>query len=212
MIISHKDKDYEARRWAISVNRYNGAYYYSREICGIMIPRVKTDRSWVTVNTRRAVDHAIVFIHNNKHPENYEWLNVYRDLVLVCGIPETCEKVAHLGKAIYLPLSVNVAEVEAYRAEKTKEAAFVGRPAKRLGVSFPERVDHLEGMPRRKLLAEMAKYKRVYAVGRSAIEAKILGCEVMPYDERFPDPDRWQILDTRDAARILQNQLNLIDE
>ena len=212
MIISHEDKDYAARRWAISVNKYNGAYYYSREICGIMIPLVQTDRSWVTVNTRRAVDRAIVFIHNNKHPENYEWLNVYRDLVLVCGIPETCEKVAHLGTAIYLPLSVNVAEVEAYRAEKAREAAFVGRPAKRLGVSFPERVDHLEGMPRRKLLAEMAKYKRVYAVGRSAIEAKILGCEVMPYDERFPDPDRWQILDTRDAATILQNKLNSIDE
>ena len=212
MIISHEDKDYAARRWAISVNKYNGAYYYSREICGIMIPLVQTDRSWVTVNTRRAVDRAIVFIHNNKHPENYEWLNVYRDLVLVCGIPETCEKVAHLGTAIYLPLSVKVAEVEAYRAEKAREAAFVGRPAKRLGVSFPERVDHLEGMPRRKLLAEMAKYKRVYAVGRSAIEAKILGCEVMPYDERFPDPDRWQILDTREAARILQNKLNSIDE
>jgi len=212
MIISHEDKDYAARRWAVSVNRYNGAYYYSREICGIMIPLVQTDRSWVTVNTRRAVDHAIVFIHNNLHPKNYDWLKDYKDLVLVCGIPETCEKVAHLGKAIYLPLSVNVAEVEAYRAEKTKEAAFVGRPSKRLGVSFPERVDYLEGMPRRKLLAEMAKYKRVYAVGRSAIEAKILGCEVMPYDERFPDPDRWQILDTRDAARILQNKLNSIDE
>ena len=62
------------------------------------------------------------------------------------------------------------------------------------------------------LLAEMAKYKRVYAVGRSAIEAKILGCKVMPYDERFPDPGRWQILDTRDAARMLQNKLNSIDE
>lgn len=212
MIISHEDKDYAARRWAISVNRYNGAYYYSREICGIMIPLVQTDRSWVTVNTRRAVDHAIVFIHNNKHPQNYEWLNVYRDLVLVCGIPETCEKVAHLGKAIYLPLSVNVAEVEAYRTEKTREAAFVGRPSKRFGIRFPERVDYLEGMPRRKLLAEMAKYKRVYAVGRSAIEAKILECKVMPYDERFPDPDRWQILDTRDAAMMLQKQLDSIDE
>lgn len=212
MIISHEDKDYAARRLAVSVNRYNGAYYYSREICGIMIPLIQTDRSWVTVNTRRAVDHAIVFIHNNKHPQNYEWLKDYKDLVLVCGIPETCEKVAHLGKAIYLPLSVNLAEVEAYKTGKTKEAAFVGRPTKRLGASFPERVDYLEGMPRRKLLAEMAKYKRVYAVGRSAIEAKILGCEVMPYDERFPDPDRWQILDTRDAAMILQNKLDSIDE
>ena len=213
MIISHEHPKYRAKFYAVGRNRYNGAFYYSKEICDIMVPAVKTSRNWITINIPgEGADHAIVFIHNNKHPENYEWLNIYRDLVLVCGIPETCDKVAHLGKAIYLPLSVDVAEVETYRTEKTREAAFVGRPAKRLGVSFPERVDYQEGMPRRKLLAEMAKYKRVYAVGRSAIEAKILGCEVMPYDERFPDPDRWQILDTRDAARILQNKLDSIDE
>ena len=213
MIISHEHPKYRAKFYAVGRNRYNGAFYYSKEICDIMVPAVKTSRNWITINIPgEGADHAIVFIHNNKHPENYEWLNIYRDLVLVCGIPETCDKVAHLGKAIYLPLSVDVAEVETYRTEKTREAAFVGRPAKRLGVSFPERVDYQEGMPRRKLLAEMAKYKRVYAVGRSAIEAKILGCEVMPYDERFPDPGRWQILDTRDAAMILQNKLNSIDE
>ena len=211
MIVNHEDKDYAARRWAVSVNKYNGAYYYSKEICGIMIPRVKTDRSWITVNAFKACDHAIVFVHNNLHPERYNWLTKYHDLIMVCGIPETCDRVSHIGTPVYLPLSVDVEEVETYRTEKTKEAAFVGRPSKRLGKSFPQRVDYLEGMPRRKLLAEVAKYRKVYAVGRSAIEAKILGCEVLPYDDRFPDPDRWQILDTREAADILQGKLNGLD-
>ena len=57
----------------------------------------------------------------------------------------------------------------------------------------------------------MARYKRVYAVGRCAIEAKILGCEVLPYDERFPNPDVWTVLDSKMAAKILQSQLDIID-
>jgi hypothetical protein len=70
----------------------------------------------------------------------------------------------------------------------------------------------LSGMPRALLLAEMAKYEKVYAVGRTAIEAKILGCEILPYDDRFPDPEIWQILDSSKAAEILQKKLDKIDK
>ena len=194
-------------------NRYSGAFYYSREITEIMIPLVETDRPWVTVNIPHLCwDHAIVFIHNNLDASAYDHLREFSDLILVCGIPETCEKVAHLGKPVYLPLSVDVADVARFRLpEKTKEAAFAGRPAKRDGIQLPAGVDILEGMPRDYLLAAMAQYKKIYAVGRSAIEAKILGCEVLPYDPRFPDPDRWEIMDTREAAKILQEKLDIID-
>ena len=194
-------------------NRYSGAFYYSREIVETMIPLVETDRPWVTVNIpHQCRDHAIVFIHNNLDASAYDHLREFSDLILVCGIPETCEKVAHLGKPVYLPLSVDVADVARFRLpEKTKEAAFAGRPAKRDGIQLPAGVDILEGMPRDYLLAAMAQYKKIYAVGRSAIEAKILGCEVLPYDPRFPDPDRWEIMDTREAAKILQEKLDIID-
>ena len=193
--------------------KFNGAYYYSREICKNIIPNVRTDRNWITINIKGVgCDHAIVFIHNNKSPQNYEWLSQYDDLILVCGVPETCDKVAHLGKAIYLPLSVDVDYVEKFKTDKTKDIAYVGRRSKAEWGDVPKTIDYLCGMSRDKLLREMAKYRKVYAVGRCALEAKVLGCEVLPYDPRFPNADFWQVIDNKDATVILQTKLNQIDE
>ena len=195
-------------------NKYNGAYYYACEIEKNIIPKIDTDRNWVLINCRgNAYPHSVVFIHNNIYPGIYEWLKFYgfKDLVLVCGVPETCEKMQHLGRTIYLPLSIDVKHVEQFRTEKTKEAAFVGRKEKRNNMKFPEEVDFIEGLPRNELLREMAKYKRVYAVGRTAIEANVLGCEVRPYDPRFPDPSIWKVVDNSQAAAMLQERLNEID-
>lgn len=212
MIIDHNHPDYIAKRLAIK-GKYNGAYYYSIEIGKYFIPTIKTTRSWVTVNVPgNACDHAIVFIHNNVAPGLYDWLASYKDLVLVCGIPETVEKVKHLGKAIYLPLSVDVKEVEQYITKKTQDTAFVGRAGKRRGVSFPLTTHFIENVPREQVLKLMAQYRKVYAVGRTAIEAKILNCEVLPYDPRFTDPDRWQVLDSTEAAKLLQKELDKIDK
>ena len=214
MIISHEHPKYRAKFYAGGRNRYNGAFYYSKEICDIMVPAVKTSRNWITINIPgEGADHAIVFIHNNNLPELYSWLSEYRDLILVCGVPSTCEKVKHLGTPVYLPLSVDVSYVERFKQnEHPLEACFAGRGAKRLGIRFPEKVEYLEGMERSELLKNMRKYKRVYAVGRTAIEAKILGCDIGVYDPRYPDPSIWQIFDTRQAAKVLQGLLNNIDE
>lgn len=192
-------------------NRYNGAYYYSKEIVERIIPNIKTEKDWVTVNAGVCWDNAIVFIHNNKRPEVYNWLNRHDNLILVCGVESTMRRVAHLGTPIYLPLSVNVEEVKRYRREKTKKLAFIGRKSKRRNMFFPKGTEFIEGMPRESLLAEMAKYEQVYAVGRTAIEAKILNCEVLPYDPRFPDPRAWRILDNLDACKILQEKINEVD-
>ena len=212
MIIDHNNPEYR-KIWDVSgKNQHNGAYYYSVEIVRDIIPNIKTDRNWVTINARgQCCDHSIVFIHNNQFPSRYDWLKEYKDLILVCGVETTCDKVKHLGTPIYLPLSVNVKEVERYKAKKTKDTAFVGRRTKRSGIIFPSDTDYLEDMSRNKLLKEMAKYENVYAVGRCAIEAKILGCNVLPYDDRYPDPDIWKILDNQEAVSILQNKLDLID-
>lgn len=213
IIIDHDHPAYR-RKWnAAGANKWNGAFFYSKEIVRTIIPRVRTDRNWITVRVPGiACDHAIVFVHNNNRPDLYDWLADYDDLVLVCGIKETAAKVKHLGKTIVLPLSIDLEQVQQYAGvEKTKEAAFVGRPNKRRGVQFPEQVDFLEGLPRTKLLPMMAEYKRIYGVGRVALEAKALGCKVMPYDERFPNPRRWKLLDNKDAAKILQEKLDKID-
>ena len=212
IIIDHTHPQYIAKWRSMTGGRYNGAYYYSLEIVNNIIPNVRTSRNWVTLNIPgRAVNHAIVFIHNNMHPQNYGWLGNYKDLVLVCGVPETCDKVKHLGKAIYLPLSIDVAEVQKYKRAKDKEVCFAGRPAKRRAADLPPGIDILEGLPRDEMLAELARYNQVYAVGRTAIEARALGCEVLPYDPRYPDVSRWQVVDNLEAAALLQAQLDEID-
>ena len=212
MIINHDHTAYRSTWEVQGNNKWNGAFYYSKEICKYIIPRVRTDRNWVTINTKGVgCDYAIVFVHNNLHPENYQWLSKYKDLVLVCGVKSTMKKVQHLGEVVYLPLSVDVEYVEKFKREKTKDCAFAGRPSKKQGAILPAGCDVLAGMPRTRLLPQMAKYRTIYAVGRTAIEAKILGCKIAPYDRRFPSPNIWKILDCRDAAKILQKELDRID-
>lgn len=217
MIIDHNHPDYKAKWKTLGEDKYNGAYYYSKEIVKNIIPNVKTDRNWVTIrlaNNKDHPDHAIVFIHNNRNPNYYEYLRNYKDVILVCGLPSTAENVSFFGKAIYLPLSVDVKAVEKYRVKnKTKEAAFAGRTVKLnyATSSLPKDVDILHNMPQSKLLREMAKYKKIYGTGRVAIQAKILGCEVESHDVRFRNADIWKIVDNLDAAKMLQKMLDEID-
>lgn len=214
IIIDHNHPAYKAKRSSMKSGRFNGAFYYSKEIVRNIIPNIETDRNWITVNVQGVgCNHAIVFIHNNLRPSNYDWLKLYgyKDLILVCGIPETCEKVKHLGTPIYLPLSIDTEEVKQYKTSKTKDTAFVGRRAKRKGIELPDGIDFLEDMPRSKLLPAMAQYENIYAVGRTAIEAKALGCKLKAYDPRFPKVSRWKVVDNLKAAEMLQKELDRID-
>lgn len=216
MIISHMHPKYRQKRENMAGGKYNGAFYYSREIVKNIIPNVETDRNWITINIKGCgADHAIVFIHNNLHPENYEWMKKYKDLVLICGVPDTCRKVQHLGKPIYLPISIDMEYIKQFqipKKDKTKDAAFAGRKSKKRGLELPKGIDYLEGLPRERLLPKMAEYRTIYAVGRTAIEARALGCIVKPYDPRYPDPELWQVLDNREAAHMLQIHLNMLDK
>ena len=210
--ITHNHPLYRLRWNAAGRNKYNGAFYYSREIVDNIIPNVQTDRNWITVNIEGVgCDHSIVFIHNNKHPEHYEWLKRYDDNILVCGVPETLDKVKHIGRAIYLQLSIDVDYVKQFRTDKTKDAAYVGRSSKKRGTDLPGGIDYLEGMQRDDLLRAMAEYKTVYAVGRCAIEAKALGCRLKAYDPRYPDVRIWKVIDNKQAAKMLQKELDRID-
>lgn len=203
--------EYESRRQRIR-GRWNGAYYYSREIVANIAPRVVTDRAWVTVNVRgRAEDRAIVFVHNNRRPDLYGWLAKFRGLVLVCGVPDTVPNMEHLGRSVYLPLSIDVAEVERYRRRKDRGTCYVGRVSKVDGAELEDGTAIVGDMPREQLLAELARYRRAYAVGRCAIEARALGCEVLPYDPRFPDPNLWAVVDNAEAADMLQVILDRLE-
>lgn len=205
-IFSHLSPEYE------TAHVENGAYLYSEEIVKYFIPNIKTTRNWVTIRkVPYAYDHSIVFIHNNLYSSFYDYLANYKDLVLVCGIPETCEKVKHLGKTIYLPLSVCVKDVEKWKTQKTKDTCYAGRKGKFASCNVDLSTPHVQGLDHESFLKELAKYKRVYAVGRTAIEAKILGCKILRYDPRYPDPSIWKVLDTFEAIKILQKEVDKID-
>lgn len=203
-IFSHESPEYVKGNYKI-----NGANLYSGEIVKYFIPNIKTDRNWVTINLAgHAYDHSIVFIHNNLKPEIYEWLTNYKDVILVCSQPETMEKVKDYGYPIYVPLSVPVDYVKTFAVdEKTKVKAYAGRKGKYASRNA-RNCDRLEDLSHSELLSEMAKYQFIYAVGRTAIEAKILGCKILKYDPRFPDTSRWKILDTMEAVKILQKELD----
>ena len=198
-------------------NQYNGAYYYSKEIVKNIIPNVKTDRNWITIrlsDMKEHPDHSIIFIHNNRNPNYYEYLKDYKDCILVCSLPTTAENLSFFGKTIYLPLSVDVKAVEKYRVKhKTKDIAYAGRASKLeyFNNRVPKNTPTLCNIPQGKLLKEMAKYKTIYASGRTAIQAKILGCEVLPHETNFPDSRFWKVIDNKDAAKMLQEMIDEID-
>ena len=213
MIIDHTNLEYVKRWISTKEHRFNGAYYYSTEIVHNIIPRVKTDRNWITVNCPGInTQHTIVFVHDNLDPANtYSWLSDSEDVVLVCGVKETMPKVAKFGTPIYLPLSIDTEYVKQFKTRKTKDVAYAGRPGKPGTNSLPKDIERISGRRREDLLSQIAKFRKIYAVGRTAVEAKALGCEILPFDDRFLDTSVWEVLDNRDAASILQVELDKID-
>lgn len=195
-------------------NINNGAYHYSKEIVKNIIPLVNTDRNWMTINIPNVgVDHSIVFIHSNISFGQYEWLSNYKDLILVCSQIKTCLAMIKYGRAIYLPLSVDVEEVKKYsHVEKDRQLAYVGRRGKIKDIKMPNDIDYICNVDRDKMLTETAHYLKIYAVGRCAIEGKILDCEILPFDSRYPNPKVWKILDNKEAAIILNNKLKELEK
>ena len=216
VIADYTTPEYVHRWESLSdANKQNGAYNYSKELVKNIIPRVKTERPWVTINLPWFCEnHAIVFVHGNLYLWNYDWFKSYRDVIMVASQLATVEALKKRGfkQVIYLPLSIDLEYVEGFKTKrKTRQVAYAGRPEKKALGKLPEGIDLLEGLPRDDLLTEMAKYRQIYAVGRCAIEAKALGCEIMPFDQRFPDPSVWEVLDNCEAAEILQRELDKID-
>lgn len=216
--VTHNSVAYQAARRNLQSGHYNGAYYYSQEIVRNIIPNVKTNRPWVTVNVlpHGCRDHSIVFIHSNANINaNYRGLKRFKDLVLVCSNRDTLKACRAYGKAVYLPLSVDVGYVESFKTEKTKDACYVGNvwqfKEKYLRKYVPAGVPRFSNMPRHKLLKAMAPYRHVYAIGRCAIEAKILGAKVEVCDDRYPDPSVWKVIDNKEAAKMLQEELDKMD-
>ena len=222
MILDHTHPEYMKRRRETGNGKYNGCYYYSKEIVENIIPRVETKRDWNTVgrNMEGMHDGMIVFLHDNSTPWNYGWLKLYKDLILVCSSKYTKLSVAYSGRTILLPMSIDTEYVKKFRvAKKTKDTCFVGNVWVKNSMTDPNsvsrvpgKVDFFSSLPREKLLRKLAQYRRAYAIDRCAQEALVLGCELLPMETRYScDPVEGGVLDNRDAASLLQRKLDEID-
>ena len=215
IIIDHTHPDYIKLRRKTGKGKFNGCYYYSKEIVDNIIPRVRTWRGWNTVgkDIDGVQDHMIIFLHDNSTPWHYEWLHKYKDLVLVCSSKYTRDSVIYSGHTVLLPMSIDTEYVKKFRTKKTKDTCFVGNIWVRENTrsTIPDKVDFFSAMSRTKLLKEVAKYKKCLAIDRCALEAKVLGCELLELDTRYHCDNVGEVLDNREAAKILQRELDKID-
>ena len=212
MIYSHLSPEWTK----LKIPHTNGAYWYSKELLDRVVPKIKTDRNWVLINAEHScTDHAIVFIHNNAHPERYEWLAPFKDLVLVCSTVKTLNTMIEMfpkAHSIFIPLSIDVDDVKQFKAKKkTKNICYYGRLEKcPQEILEDETIDKLGDGDRDKLLKQVAKYKTVYAIGRCALEAQALGCDVKSHSGEY-EGVKFELLDNEDIIPELQRLLNEID-
>ena len=219
-IIGINNRDYQAYRKAYMKGGHNGAYYYAKEIEENIIPIVNTDYNWDLLGMRLTwhMEHSLIFIHHCINMDTvYSWLKKYHDVILIVSQQHVFDWAVDQGyMAVLLPLSIDVNYVERFKRKKKFGACYAGNrwPFKRKdeekipnGVDFPP-----NNIAREDLLRFIAPYKQCYAIGRCAIEAKTLGCEILPFYWRYPDPSHWKVLDNEDAAKMLQKALDMIKQ
>lgn len=167
-------------------NTNNGAHHYAREIEDIILPELELTNSIVTAGAglykpHEIPDGSIILCHNNKTPGKSYRALFRKNMLWVCSKESTVEKMeAFRERAVYIPLSIDTQYVAQFKTEKTREIAFVGNPwgfKREYLASLPKHIDQLNGLSRKELLMEMAKYKKVIAEGRCLMEAQVLGCE-----------------------------------
>lgn len=114
---------------------------------------------------------------------------------------------------IFIPLSIDVEYVKKFVVKrKTKKVCYYGRlekcPKK---LMKDESIIKLGDGERDKLLKEVGKFKTVYAIGRCALEALALGCNVIPHEGEYENT-KFTLLDNKEVIPELQRLLNEIDK
>lgn len=212
-IISHLSPEY----LNLPITHDNGAYFYSKELLENIVPHIKTKRNWILINAEgKCFDNSIVIIHNNKNPERYEWLKQYKNLILVCSQVKTLQTLIEMHPkfhTILIPLSIDTEYVKKFRVKrKTKEIGYFGRIVKAPSyIIEDDSIDKIYGLDRDKLLKTLAKYKKVYAIGRCALEAKCLGCEVLPHAGEYENTE-FILYDNKDVIPEFQRLIDEIDK
>lgn len=207
LYFSHKSKAYVDKK----LKHFDGAYFYSKELVKNILPKVKTDRPFITINLcDNYCDNAVIFIHDNINPYRYVFLKKYKNLILVCSRFETVKALVDLlprFHVVYLPLSIDTKYVSKFTSEsKNKDKCYVGRKSTIPG-GLPE-VDYLCNLERDDLLRKLSHYKLAYAVGRCLLEAKCLGLKTVNTSLLHGSED---LLDNKEVIPVLQKLINEID-
>lgn len=211
-IISHLSPEYIK----LNIPHNNGAYYYSLELYDNVVPKIKTNRNWVLINAeKQCYNHSIVIIHNNANPERYTWLSPFKDLILVCSQPKTIRKLIEMfprTHIVYIPLSIDTKYVKQFKVKrKSRNYAYYGRKEKcPQDILEDDNIDKIFGNDRDECLKLVAKYKNVFAIGRCALEAKCLGCNVLSHAGEYENVD-FKLLDNKEIIPELQRLINEID-
>lgn len=199
----------------------NGAYYYSKEIEENILPELKLNMFFITAGAaiytpQEIPDGAIVICHDNRSTKQSYGKLFGKGMIWVCSKHSTVETLEGYGeRAVYVPLSIDTEYIKKFKRKKTKDTAYVGNAwafKREYLNSLPIDIEQLSGMPREKLLKEMAKYKHVIAEGRVLQEAQILGCktEVPKYDRH--ESVYVEALDNREAVKYWRKALEPIAE
>ena len=222
IIVSSNHPQYVARRNALPpTDRFNGAYYYSKDLENLVCPLLETKRpiNLLGMKSCGGVDGMIVFVHQYVDvARNYAWLKQFNNLIIVSSDHRADRILRHLGKVVHLPLSVDTVEIAKHRVErKDQYACYYGNPwgfkRQEIHELVPPEVHRFGTMPREKAWDVIAHYQYCYAIGLCALEAQQLGCKLRQSRYRYPNPARsFPVLDCRDAAKMLQKALDLIDK
>ena len=217
--IHYNDINY-VRKWEnLPSGKFNGAYYYSRDIEEHLAPYLTTKRPINVIGTVccGGVDHMVVFIHNYLNSKAYGWLSRYNDVIVVSSDYNVEDEILKNHKVIHLPLSVNVEEIAKHKVKKkTEDACYMGNQwvfkKQELAELVPPDVHRFGEMDREKLWDIVAKYKYAYAIGLCAIEARVLGCRLKMSRYRYPDPEgKFKVFDLREAAVCLQEAIDILE-
>lgn len=218
IVQDHTTEEYLKAKEALLSGKHNGAFYYSKEIVESFIPKIKTSYNWQTINHQIAPEHCIVFVHSNNALDRYDYLLNYKDVILVCSTNHSLEQLKNKGhrKVIYVPLSIDTKYLDNFKSKEKNGVVACGNVWAFSGSMkrfFKENnIKHYHDIEREEMLKLMGSSEKVYAIGRTAMEAIYLGATVEQPDKEYP-VEKYSTYYTQDEAiDIMQKELDRIED
>lgn len=210
------ETEYKKWRNSLKSGQFNGAYFYAKEIEDIILPKLEGDFFINTVavqlyEPKQIPDGAIVVAHDNYHTVERYSPYFGKNITWICSKYDAYFKLMGRGeRAVLVPMSVDTEYVRkvAGKPRKTLDTGFFGNAwdfkESEMTKLYTQGVELISNLTREEALKRMAKFKTMYAEGRCAIEATVLGCDVKLIE--YPDfpAEPVQVLDSRDVIDLWQ--------